>query len=733
MSFEYEDQSDDDGYLYKEQEAHDEERPGENGEDLSNENEHEAVLNGSPGSSGAQATKLKDESVELSRGTTAAQAAPDDIPTAKSRSKSGSLGSSGDASGRNSEVVEADQTSLGKKGRGREDGVSTSQPAKGSQKPLENDRDDPPEVSTSGGALGQDEEDMRDSSVDPAMVHTAITEKDNPFMQLPDDEGAGAVDNCSPSSSRPLVNPNNVYEDDVDDILPLKHGSAGNNHTSSGEDSIDVRRRSSAGTIQRKSTVEENSESGKVQILEANKLSEGQGRTYIAYTIKYKGLIVRRRYSDFESLRNVLVKLFPLSLIPPIPEKQSIKTYGKAIATSKPSYLLPSEGTGSVDLSLSVINGSVNNNDERLIRHRIRMLTGFLNKLLQNAEITKTSIISDFLDPNNSNWSDFIASSATFSSLPKSPLQCNPLDPTTTTRIHACLPIPYSSSQSLLHKDGTAPSTETKDGFQVIEKDYKRYESILNDGFYKYSRRITKNMYDLKHCMKDLGEAYAQFAAAQGRGADLAEAFSHISDAFEESAVQLESTVGRFYYNVNEPLSECVHMAGSARDLIKFRKMKRIQLEMIRKALLSKRAQLEKLEEHEKEMKKVEADINQEMSRSQRVNLEHPHPKTYSGKLLNKFNKLASMVKDTVNYQDPDLETSMATLKVDTRQLEESLEVSEGDMKVITSVIRDQKLEEFSKEREEDISEILKNYSKYLREYAQRNLEIWREVKSTQT
>lgn len=589
------------------------------------------------------------------------------------------------------------------------------------------------EMDSTDEVSGQNDDDLRDSSVDPAMVHTAITEKDNPFMQVPHDESGGTNLESSQPNSKLMINPNDAYEDDIDDLLPLKHNSAGNNHNSSGEDSIDVRRHSSAGTIQHKGGTGEYSNIDKVQILEANKLSEGQGRTYIGYTIKYKGNMVRRRYSDFESLRNVLVKLFPMSLIPPIPEKQSIKTYGKAIATSKPSYLLPSEGTGSVDLSLSVINGSVNNNDERLIRHRIRMLTGFLNKLLQNAEITKTSIISDFLDPNNSNWSDFIASSATFSSLPKSPLQCNPLDPTTTTRIHACLPIPYSASQSLLHKDGPAPSAETKDGFQGIEKDYKRYESILSDGFYKYSRRITKNMYDLKHCMKDLSEAYAQFASNQGQGADLAEDFSHISDAFDESAVQLESTVGRFYYNVNEPLSECVHMAGSARDLIKFRKLKRIQLEMIKKVLASKKSQLEKLEEHERELQKIDADIDQEMSKSQRVNLQHPQPKTYSGRLLNKFNKLASMVKETVNYQDPDLETSMSTLKTEIQQLEESLEVAESDMKVITTVIRDQKLKEFSQEREEELSEILRNYSKYLREYAQRNLEIWREVKSTQT
>ncbi|CDF91079.1 ZYBA0S09-04324g1_1 [Zygosaccharomyces bailii CLIB 213] len=560
------------------------------------------------------------------------------------------------------------------------------------------------------------------------MVHTAITEKDNPFIEQKDAGIQDAPSNeISKKSSRQLVNPNEVYEDDMDDILPLnhhRHSSATQN--SSGDDSISSMKHSPSGVSQE--TNGDVDKSNKVQILEANKLSEGQGRTYVAYTIKYGGSTVRRRYSDFESLRSILVKLFPMTLVPPIPEKQTIKTYGKSIAGSKSNYLLPSESAGSVDLSLSVINGPVNNSDERLIRHRIRMLTGFLNKLLQNDEITKTSIITDFLDPNNSNWCDFITSSATFSSLPKSVLQCNPLDPTNTTRAHSSLPIPHFSPQ-LLSKD---PGTDAKDGFAPIEQDYKRYEAILNNGLYKYNRKITKNMHDLKYCTKDLSEAFGQFASSQSRGAELAEQLSHTSDAFEETSAELETLVGRLYYNINEPLSECVHMAGSARDLIKYRKLKSIQLEMVRKSLASKKIHLEKLQEQENELKKVDAEISQEMVKGQRVNLEHPQPRSYSGKLFNKFSKLANLVKESVNYQDPDVHTSISSLQNDIGQLEESLKVCESDLEYITTVIKDQQLKQFSREREEELSEILKNYSKYYREFAEKQLKLWQDIKANQ-
>lgn len=567
------------------------------------------------------------------------------------------------------------------------------------------------------------------------MVHTAITEKDNPFIEQ---QGTEVEQEENPSSQnhvsskktdkQKLINPNEVYEDDMEDILPLDHHRHSSTaQASSGDDSISSMKRSppnrprdvNGGDLQTRN---------KVQILETNKLSEGQGRTYVAYTIRYGDSVVKRRYSDFESLRNILIRLFPMTLIPPIPEKQTIKTYGKAITGSKSNYLLPSETAGSVDLSLSVINGPVNNSDERLIRHRIRMLTGFLNKLLQNDEITRTSIIADFLDSNNANWCDFITSSATFSSLPKSVLQCNPLDPTNTTRVHSLLPIPYSSPQ-LLNKDGTI---ENRDEFTMIEHDYRRYESILNNGLYKYNRKITKNMHDLKYSTKELGDAFGEFASNQSRGAELAEQLSHTSDAFDETSTELETLVGRLYYNINEPLSECVHMAGSARDLIKYRKLKSLQLDMVKKSLVIKKANLGKLQEQEKELRKVDAEISQEMVKGQRINLEHPQPRSYSGKLFNKFSKLANIVKESVTYQDPDVHTTIATLRADISQLEESLKVCESDLKVITNVIKNQQLKRFSKEREKELAEILKNYSKYYREFAEKHLKLWQDVKANQ-
>ncbi|EJS44349.1 atg20p [Saccharomyces arboricola H-6] len=603
-----------------------------------------------------------------------------------------------------------------------------------------------PETSKEEGKLGKKSSKKsnkvgKDDSnkMETELVHTALLEKDNPFMEKqPEVLNKSTLLEIPGMKSHKLKNPNEDYEDDSEELLPLNHES--NTETCRTSLSGSINSMNGETPPSEEFSVRNRNNSTRIHILEAKRVSEGQGRAYIAYVIQFENSTVQRRYSDFESLRSILIRLFPMTLIPPIPEKQSIKNYGKSITGSSSKYLLPSEGPGSVDLSLSVIHASVNDSDEKLIRHRIRMLTEFLNKLLTNEEITKTSIITDFLDPNNHNWHEFVNSSATFSSLPKSILQCNPLDPTNTTRIHATLPIPGSSSQLLSNKDSSDKKVNRKrsKSFSSIEQDYKQYENLLDNGIYKYNRRTTKTYHDLKTDYNEISEVFAQFSHEQAQVEEIAEQLSYLSNAFSESSIVLEKLVGRLYYNINEPLNESVHMATSARELIKYRKLKHLQNEMIRKALHSKKSQLEKLDAQNSEYKDVDTIIDNEMSKSHIINLERPNNntsnggKSYSGKLFNGFNKLASMVKESVKYQETDPRTASVNLKKEIEQLSESLEVTDNDLEVISKIIKNVQLPKFSKEREIDLSEILKHYSKYMRNYARKNLEIWKEVKKHQ-
>ena len=594
------------------------------------------------------------------------------------------------------------------------------------------------------------------SLVEARMVHTAIIEKDNPFIEAESDAKRD-LDNESEKAekkiekpvtvtqrSQSILNPNTVYQNDNDDELilsatkePLKEDKQqinnGNKNTT-----VNATQSSNKKINKIITTPSRNNRSvnQNIQILEANKVSEGQGRAYVAYTIKYGEHIVKRRYSDFESLKNILGRLFPTSLIPPIPKKETIKTYGKAITGSTNDFSLPTDDMDLIDLSSSVINENIPSTDAKLIRHRIRMLTLFLEKVLQNKEINTTSIITDFLEANNTNWNEFVASSPTFSSLPKNILNCNPLDPANTSRLYVSLPVP-SSSQLIPKEVRSVAATpkKIKEKFDLIDQEYRLYENILSNGIYKHNKRATKVFYDLKSDYIDVRDVTAAFVKDSPRDIGIQEQLVHISDLYSDSGILLEQLVSRLHYNVNEPLGETVGMAGSARELIKFRKLKYIQNDMIKKSLTNKQKQLAKLTAEHSRFSHMDDAIDEAVANSQQISLQRPNtePNSYSGRLFSKFNKIATMVKDTVSYQEMDPKIQSKELKKEIEQLQQFLNVTEPDLKKITDIIQNQELPVFENDRVEEITRVMRNHAKYMRAYAEKNLELWKNLERQQT
>jgi sorting nexin-41/42 len=85
---------------------------------------------------------------------------------------------------------------------------------------------------------------------------------------------------------------------------------------------------------------------------------------------------VRRRYSEFASLRQTLVNLHPTLIIPPIPEKHSMADYAAKPTKAK-------EDAGIIEL-------------------RKRMLAVFLNRCRNMPEVRDDGVWWRFLDPNAS-------------------------------------------------------------------------------------------------------------------------------------------------------------------------------------------------------------------------------------------------------------------------------------------------------------------------------------------
>lgn len=85
-------------------------------------------------------------------------------------------------------------------------------------------------------------------------------------------------------------------------------------------------------------------------------------------------LEVRRRYSEFASLRQTLVNLHPTLIVPPIPEKHSMADYAAKPTKAK--------------------------EDTAIIELRKRMLAVFLNRCRGMKEIREDGVWWRFLDPN---------------------------------------------------------------------------------------------------------------------------------------------------------------------------------------------------------------------------------------------------------------------------------------------------------------------------------------------
>ena len=85
---------------------------------------------------------------------------------------------------------------------------------------------------------------------------------------------------------------------------------------------------------------------------------------------------MRRRYSEFASLRTTLVNLHPTLIIPPIPEKHSMADYAAKPTKAK-------EDAGIIEL-------------------RKRMLAVFLNRCRRMKDVLDDGCFWRFLDPNAS-------------------------------------------------------------------------------------------------------------------------------------------------------------------------------------------------------------------------------------------------------------------------------------------------------------------------------------------
>ncbi|KAH7412802.1 hypothetical protein BKA64DRAFT_659613 [Cadophora sp. MPI-SDFR-AT-0126] len=356
-----------------------------------------------------------------------------------------------------------------------------------------------------------------------------------------------------------------------------------------------------------------------ILIVDAGKSLESGGK-YIVYTIRTGDLEVRRRYSEFASLRDALSRLHPTLIVPPIPEKHTMADYAANPTKAK--------------------------QDQQIIDLRKRMLAVFLNRCRRMDEIRNDGVWWRFLDPNSS-WNEVLHSHP-IASIPKSNMKAPPLDPANPSPAHAFLPVPATSaklkaaSSSSTNAQGmpnqpseyaASPSTaaHTIPGIQVFgrfppdsqhlseqeldpyfinfEAGTKELELLLTGPIEKVNRRTLQHLSSLSSDLAELGARFNGFSLSEP-SPSLAAAIERVGQAVDSSYLATEELSGSLGASFAEPMRESAQFAGVVRSVLRYRVLKRVQQEMTNDELAKKRALLESLERSETEAKRIEQYLN---------------------------------------------------------------------------------------------------------------------------
>ncbi|EPS35218.1 hypothetical protein H072_11509 [Dactylellina haptotyla CBS 200.50] len=335
-------------------------------------------------------------------------------------------------------------------------------------------------------------------------------------------------------------------------------------------------------------------------IVDAGKNMDGSGGNFIAYTIRTGDLEVRRRYSEFASLRANLVLLHPTLIIPPIPEKHSMSDYVAAPTRAK--------------------------EDQGIIEHRRRMLGVFLNRCARMKQIRKDTVFMRFLDPNAS-WSE-VLHSPPISTLPKHPLRAPPIDPSRPSPAHQYLPIPPANSKlKNVPSPPTSPDTARPTDFThtrslpsttanlseadldpyfiAYEGNTRAYETLLTSGVEKVNRRMLNRLSNLSTDMSELGARYNAFSLSEP-APTLGPAIEKVGQAVDSTYLATEELAAGLASGFTEPIRESAQFAGVVRSVLKYRMMKRVQEEITRDELAKAKMKLEQLEKSELEARRIE-------------------------------------------------------------------------------------------------------------------------------
>lgn len=304
-----------------------------------------------------------------------------------------------------------------------------------------------------------------------------------------------------------------------------------------------------------------------IEIVDAQKSGDG-GSSFIVYVIRNGSTEAKRRYSEFEALRDALIRLHPTIIIAPIPSKHSLSDYAAKQSKAK--------------------------EDATIIARRKRMLQSFLRRCDNHPKLRGDEVLQKFLD-GRYHWND-ITASPPLVHLPKNNLRApvqNPADPHASPA-YAHLPLP-SSASSLRHPNQR---------FIDSEAFTNRFSNHLSGSMEKVNRRLMRRWTEASTDYAELGAILNGFSLTES--GQLATAIERTGQAADAAYIATGQMLKQWEEKFTEPLHEYTQFAAILQKLLKWRHLKHLQYELAQDALEAKKTQLEELERVENEAKRLE-------------------------------------------------------------------------------------------------------------------------------
>ncbi|KAI3641807.1 hypothetical protein MIR68_000076 [Amoeboaphelidium protococcarum] len=410
---------------------------------------------------------------------------------------------------------------------------------------------------------------------------------------------------------------------------------------------------------------------GRIEIIGSERVSDG-GSAYTAYIIDVNGVQLKRRYSEFESIRKILKRLYPHLIIPPIPEKHKLTSY----ATLKMKKAAE---------------------DSEIVEVRKKMLQSFLRKVNEHPVLSKEHLFHRFLEQGT--WSDVLFSSSS-SSVGQSQQSSQ----------QAQSSVSAGTKQKIVSKVGPARKLKNPDlKFLSLESGSEQYlNSVLS--LEKSQKGIFKKLAESDQLLSELGLIFNGISLNMNSEVSIAD--KQIKDVKTEQYIE---AIGGVYDTMHEltqrfnvglkdlslSLHEQSQIAQTVVDLLKLRHLKHAQWEDLGDTLEQKKMHLNNLEQ---------GLVSPSASGS-----------GFFGAITGKFQSLLD--------NDPEMtrRNNVAKLKDTIITLEKSREEAHQDLLKFNELVS-QELNRFQEVKTRDLRAIMERFAKVHHSYFEKCVKEWEDV-----